>query len=109
MSKAGNDLNFDKIKQQLEESKKSAEIPKTQNANGFPLAEEEPKQQQETFLINIVAPEKVEKKVYNLYFPTSLIERIKKGAKMYSGKDNNSNQSAFVEQILDQVLRSIGI
>jgi len=48
--------------------------------------------------------EKVEKKAVNYYLPITLIDRVKEASKMYGKKDSN-----FIEEVLDQVLKSLGI
>ncbi|MGF7058647.1 hypothetical protein [Brassicibacter mesophilus] len=96
--------NFDHIKKQMIEQKKRAEETK-------PTLEKEAQdtkdnqQPEEVFTISITPPsEKVEKKAVNFYLSKSLIKRIKRGAKQYNKRD-----SIFLEEVMDQVLQSMGL
>jgi len=96
--------NFDHIKLQMMEQKKKAEqvssVPKTENRN-----HKQTQKEVETFTINITPPvDKIEKKAVNYYLSKSLIKRIKKGAKQYNKRD-----SIFLEEVMDQVLQSMGL
>ena len=92
--------NFDRIKEQMEAAKNKAE-----QVKGYtPIPVEQEQTQQETFLINLSTSEKATKKVVNYYLTEDLIKRIKAGAKIFKKKDSN-----FLEEVMDQVLKSMGI
>ena len=97
--------NFENIKKTMLEAKQKAE-----QTGQAPKEEPKPTEKdgemapQESFTISIAFPsEKVEKKVVNYYFSKNLIGRIKKASKAYKKKDSN-----FLEEVLDQVLSSLG-
>ena len=76
------------------------------NLKGVGVKMDKNKEIPSTITINMenLVMEKVEKKAVNYYLPVTLIERIKEASKMYGKKDSN-----FIEEVLDQVLKSLGI
>lgn len=95
--------NFDRIKESVQLAKQKAEHIKPQLVQN----EKEPTPIMgidETFMIQLVSKPKIEKTVCNYYLSVDLKNRIHKAAQMFGKKD-----SIFLEEIMDQVLKSLNI